>query len=111
KGFNIADENTKTLERGQVRVAGNGGMVLYYIGEHDAPTAAHLVEALQQSDFAGIILTREQMPGTFALALAHVDIEPGPDVLMSFRWNDHVNSSGVAGMIYTSAGTDTNKAT
>lgn len=111
KGLNVADEKESTLARGQVRVAGNGGMTLFYVGEHDRQTAARLVEVLQQTDFASVILTREPTPGTFPMSLVHVDADPGPDVLMSFRWSDHANSSGTQGMIDANAGTDPNKAT
>ncbi|MFL6568910.1 MAG: alkaline phosphatase family protein [Chthoniobacterales bacterium] len=111
KGFNVADEKDSTLARAEVRVAGNGGMALFYVGEHDRPTAERVVEVLQQTDFASVILTREPTPGTFPMSLVHVDVDPGPDVLMSFRWSDHANSSGTRGMIDANAGTDPNKAT
>ena len=58
-----------------------------------------LVEFLQQSDFAGVILTKEPMEGTFTLAQSKIDSADAPDVVMSFRWNDSKNQFGVRGMI------------
>ncbi|MDQ6860086.1 MAG: alkaline phosphatase family protein [Verrucomicrobiota bacterium] len=110
-GFNVAGDEITSLEKGQIRVAGNGGMVLFYIGEHDHATNAGLVKLLQQTDFAGVFFAREELAGTFPMSLAHLDIDPGPDVLMSFRWSDRKNANGVAGMIATNDSGDPNRGT
>ncbi len=80
-------------------VVGNGGSVLFYVIGHDAAVAQHLVSWLQQSDFAGVIFSREKTEGTFSLADAKIDTPSAPDVVMSFRWNDKPNEFGVPGMI------------
>ena len=98
-GFDVATEKDVTLARGQMRVAGNGGTNLYYIGGHDSATAARLVEALQQTDFTAVIFARESLPGTFPLSEAHIDVKDGPDVIMSFRSGEGMNEHGAAGMI------------
>jgi len=54
---------------------------------------------LQQTDFAGVIFTREPMAGTFTLDKAKIDGDRAPDVEMSFRWNENKNQFGVAGMM------------
>jgi hypothetical protein len=58
-----------------------------------------LVEFLQQSDFAGVIFTRQPVEGTFPLTAAQIDTPDAPDVVMSFRWNDKPNEYGIPGMI------------
>ena len=40
-------------------LAGNGGSVLFYVIGHDSTLARRLVEFLQQSDFAGVIFTKQ----------------------------------------------------
>lgn len=109
--FDVASETDVSLRKGQVRVAGNGGLNLYYVGAHDGATIARLVETLQQTDFADVIFTREALAGTFAFSAAHMDIAGGPDVVMSFRWSDRRNENGTAGMIYANGSVDENKGT
>ena len=110
-GFDVATEKESKLAHGQVRVAGNGGTNLYYIGGQDSATAARLVELLQRSDFAGVIFAREALPGTFRLKDVHLEVANGPDVIMSFRWDDRPNQHGVAGMIEVNGSGDAYKGT
>jgi len=55
-------------------LAGNGGSVLFYIIGHDSTVARRLVEFLQQSDFAGVIFTKQPTEGTFALEQANIQM-------------------------------------
>jgi len=80
-------------------LVGNGGSVLFYVMQHDASVTRRLVEFLQQSDFAGVIFTKEPMQGTFGLEQAKVDSQYAPDVVMAFRWHDSKNQFGTPGMI------------
>ncbi len=80
-------------------VVGNGGSVLFYVVGHDATLTRRLVEFLQQSDFAGVIFTKQGLPGTFHLNDAKIDNPHAPDVVMAFRWNDSKNQFGTPGMI------------
>ncbi|MCA1659988.1 MAG: alkaline phosphatase family protein [Verrucomicrobiaceae bacterium] len=98
-GFSAAKKFDGEPERGQILVAGNSGTTLFYVAGRDEGTTARLVEWLQQSDFAGVIFTRQKFDGTFAMDEAHLAKEDGPDVIMSFRWNDATNSFGVPGRI------------
>jgi hypothetical protein len=66
---------------------------------HDTTLTRRLVEFLQQSDFAGVIFTKEAMEGTFRLDQARIETDHAPDVVMAFRWNDAKNQFGVPGMI------------
>ena len=80
-------------------LAGNGGSVLFYIIGHDSTVARRLVEFLQQSDFAGVIFTKQPMEGTFALEQANIQNDRAPDVVMAFRWDASKNQFDVPGMI------------
>src|SRR6266516_4302994 len=104
KILNDAGFATKTVFKdepkpGDIMLAGNGGSVLFYIVGHDKTIRRRLVEFLQQSDFAGVIFTKEPMPGTFGLEQAMIQNNYAPDVVMAFRWNDSKNQFGVPGMI------------
>jgi arylsulfatase A-like enzyme len=57
------------------------------------------VEFLQQSDFAGVIFTKQPMEGTFGLSQATIESDHAPDVVMAFRWSDGKNQFGVPGVI------------
>ncbi len=79
-----------------VNVGGASG--LYAIGR-DPAVVEKLVTLLQTSDFAGPIFTREALPGTFPLHLAHLDSPGSPDIVFSFRWRDAANAHGTHGLI------------
>ena len=98
-GFIAKTEFNDQPKPGEIMLAGNGGSVLFYVTGHDETVTRRLVEFLQQSDFAGVIFTKEPMEGTFALGQATIQNPHGPDVEMAFRWNDSKNKFGVPGMI------------
>jgi hypothetical protein len=72
---------------------------LFYVIGHEAAVTKRLVEFLQQTDFAGVIFTREPMEGTFTLDRAKIDNQYAADVVMAFRWTEEKNQFGVPGMI------------
>ena len=84
---------------GDIMLAGNGGTVLFYVIGHDETTTRRLVEVLQQSDFAGVIFTKQPMEGTFSLQQANIQNDQAPDVVMAFRWEPSKNQFGCPGMI------------
>jgi predicted AlkP superfamily pyrophosphatase or phosphodiesterase len=101
-GFSAQTEFRDEPKRGDIMLAGNGGSVLFYIEGHDAEVTHRLVEFLQQTDFAGVIFTKEPTPGTFGLEQAKIDppeARHAPDVVMAFRWNEKKNQFRVPGMI------------
>ena len=98
-GFAAKTEFEDEPKSGDIMLVGNGGSVLFYVVGHDATVTRRLVEFLQQSDFAGVILTRQGLPGTFHLDDAKIDNPHAPDVVMAFRWNDSKNQFGAPGMI------------
>lgn len=98
-GFDAVTAFTNEPKSGQIMIVGNGGTVLFYVIGHDAAVARRLVEFLQQTDFAGVVFTREPMEGTFTFDKAKIDNEHAPDVEISFRWAGEKNQFGAAGMI------------
>jgi arylsulfatase A-like enzyme len=98
-GFTAKTEFNEQPKPGEIMVAGNGGSVLFYVTGHDEKIIRQLVEFLQQSDFAGVIFTKQPMEGTFGLDQATIQSPHGPDVVMAFRWNDSKNQFGIPGMI------------
>ena len=98
-GFVAKTEFEDEPKPGDIMLVGNGGSVLFYVVGHDATVTRRLVEFLQQSDFAGVIFTKQGLPGTFHLDDAKIDNPHAPDVVMAFRWNDSKNQFGTPGMI------------
>jgi predicted AlkP superfamily pyrophosphatase or phosphodiesterase len=98
-GFDAVTVFADEPKPGQIMLVGNGGSVLFYVIGHDAAVIHKLVEFLQQTDFAGVIFTREPMDGTFTLDKAKIDNEHAADVVMSFRWTEDSNQFGIPGMI------------
>ena len=98
-GFSAQTEFNDEPKRGDIMLVGNGGSVLFYVEGHDAEVTRRLVEFLQQTDFAGVIFTKEPMPGTFNLNEAEIDCQHAPDVVMAFHWNEKKNQFGIPGMI------------
>jgi len=98
-GFVAKTEFDDEPKPGDIMLVGNGGSVLFYVIGHEAALVRRLVEFLQQSDFAGVILTKQGLPGSFHLVDAEIDSPHAPDVIMAFRWNDSKNQFDVPGMI------------
>ena len=97
--FSAVKIDDKAAPEGAIRVVGNGGTVFFYIDGHQVETNARLVQWLQKTHFAGVIFSRAALDGTFPLARFHLETPEGPDVVMSFHWNNRRNEHGVAGLI------------
>jgi arylsulfatase A-like enzyme len=98
-GFVATTEFTGEPKPGDIMLAGNGGTVLFYVTGHDTTVTRRLVEFLQQSDFAGVIFTKQPMEGTFGLEQTKIQSDQAPDVVMAFRWDGSKNQFGIPGMI------------
>ncbi len=98
-GFAAKTEFDEQPKSGDIMLVGNGGSVLFYVTGHDVTVTRRLIEFLQQSDFAGVIFTKQGLPGTFHLTDAKIDNPHAPDVVMAFRWNNSKNQFGAPGMI------------
>jgi predicted AlkP superfamily pyrophosphatase or phosphodiesterase len=98
-GFAATTEFNLEPRPGDIMLAGNGGSVLFYVTGHHTTVTRRLVEFLQQSDFAGVIFTKQAMEGAFGLEQANLQSDRAPDVVMAFRWDASKNQFGVPGMI------------
>jgi len=98
-GFVAKTEFDDEPKPGDIMLVGNGGSVLFYVVGQDTTVTRRLVEFLQQSDFAGVIFTKQGLLGTFHLKDAKIDNPHAPDVVLAFRWNDSKNQFGTPGMI------------
>ena len=103
-GFRAAREFKEPPGTGDVMVDGLGGSVYLYVVGHDPETTAKLVKFLQGSDFAGVIFSRDGLPGTFPLQAAHIDSAGAPDVVVAMRWTDDKNAAGLPGEVICDGG-------
>ncbi len=103
-GFDAVRHLPDAPKAGQVLVVSLGGSVEFYVVDHDAATIRRLVDYLQHSDFAGVILTRREEEGTFTFAQLQIETSSAPDVLVASRWNDRPNEFGTPGQIASDIG-------
>ncbi len=103
-GFDAVRAFADHPPRGQILVVTLGGSVALYVAGHDPEMIRRLVDFLQQSDFAGVIFTREARPGTFTFAQAMIETADAPDLLVACRWNDQPNEFKVRGAIASDIG-------
>ena len=103
-GFDAVRAFGEKPNRGQILVVSLGGSVAFYVVDHEQAVIEKLIDFLQRSDFAGVILTREKHEGTFTFAQAEIDAPAAPDVIVACRWNDQPNEFRIAGQIASDIG-------
>jgi arylsulfatase A-like enzyme len=103
-GFDADREFSDKPHAGQILVVTIGGSVEFHVDNHDATVISRLIDFLQRSDFAGVILTRRAREGTFTLTQAQLDAPTAPDVLVACRWKEQPNEFGTAGQIASDIG-------
>ena len=93
-------------EPGGVAVAGNGGAALLYVPDGDAAVVDRLATYLMGEHWAGPILVadRFELEGTHSTSLLGLDGPRGPDLALSFSWEDRPNEHGQPGYAYVIAG-------
>lgn len=110
-GFNAVRELAAKPPSGQILVVSLGGSVGFYVVDHDQKVIRGLVDFLQRSDFAGVILTRNAQDGTFTLDQAKMNTPTAPDVVAACRWDDQPNKFGVAGQVASDIGRNVGEGT
>ncbi len=110
-GFSAVREFKTPPKPGDVLVDGLGGSVFLYVAGHDKETIRRLAGFFQRSDFAGVVFTRDGLPGTFSLGTVHIDSPDAPDVAVALRWTDEKNASGFPGEIFADGGRRTGQGT
>jgi arylsulfatase A-like enzyme len=103
-GFSAQRVFQSPPKAGDIVIASQGGAVLFYIHGRDSELALKLVRFLQQQEFAGVLLAREAISGTFTLDQALFSSAHPPDVVMSMRWSDGKSKTGVPGLFYSDGG-------
>jgi hypothetical protein len=59
-----------------------------------------LVEFFQTSDFAGVVISRLAIPGTFPMERLRIGSAQGsPDLVVSLRWTGDKNENGAPGLL------------
>ena len=94
-GFDAVRDFPDKPKPGQILVVTLGGSVEFYVVDHDEAVIGKLIDFLQRSDFAGVILTRRAHEGTFTFEQARVDAPTASDVIVACRWNDQPNEFGI----------------
>ncbi len=84
---------------GDILVIGNGGTVFLYVQGSDAALVERITRCLQRQDFAGVLFTREGLPGTFSLKDGRLHSKFAPDIVMSLRWSPAKSTNGTPGLI------------
>jgi arylsulfatase A-like enzyme len=84
---------------GEVLAVNNGGSVMFYIIGHSKEIGRELTDIVQKSDYAGVLFSRWNFPGTFDLHTAHIATKDAPDIVMSFRWTAAPNVYGAPGSV------------
>jgi predicted AlkP superfamily pyrophosphatase or phosphodiesterase len=97
-GFHAYRKFATSPAIGDVMVVGLGGTVNLYVTGHDKRTVQRIVEFLQETDFAGVILSRFEIEGTFPLSVATLDAPTAPDIVVSLRWTGDRSRTGLPGM-------------
>ncbi len=103
-GFSASREFKSPPRKGDILVVGQGGSVLFYVTGRDVGTTRKLVDFLQQQDFAGVILMRKALEGTFTLDQACIDSPRAPDVVLSLHWSPDKSGIGVPGVFISDGG-------
>ena len=98
-GFHAAKEISEKPNPGDILVCGNAGTVLFYVRDHDPKVTQRLVDWLEESDFVGMMFTRDKIGGTPSLDQIQLRTPNSADVVMAFRGSEERNQFGLPGMI------------
>ena len=94
-------------ETGGVVVALNGGAAHLYVPDGNPEVVDHLVIYLMAEHWAGPILVADRfghIEGTHPTSLVGLDGPRGPDLALSFSWEDRENEHGQPGYAYATGG-------
>lgn len=104
QGFPVGGGFLEKPEPGTIVGVPLGGLVNFYVVGRDRGVAERLVRHLQTTNYAGVLFSRESLPGTFGLAEVGLDGPDAPDVVMSMRWSGDAPGPGLPpGLIFNSS--------
>ena len=97
-GFQTGRVAMGGLKPGAVVAVSNGGSTLLYVGGHDPEVCRRLASYLELQDWAGVVFSRQPLPGTFGLSEARIDSPEAPDLVVSLRWTLGRSRTGAPGL-------------
>ena len=95
------------LSEGRILLAPNGGSVLIYLNNLEEGLPDKLVAWMMSQHWCGPILATEKLSyleGTLPASIIGNDGIRGPDLTMSFKWNDEDNQHGYKGHVFSTNG-------
>lgn len=98
-GFKANDKFDHQPTGDEIMIASNGGTILLYTGDHKPELIQKLVKFFQHWQHTGVIMTRREMPGTFAMSTLHIDSGDAPDLAVSLHWSDTLSENGTPGLL------------
>jgi arylsulfatase A-like enzyme len=98
-------------QSGEILAVGNGASMMFYVIGHDEEVGRKLTRFLQTTDYAGVIFSRWNLPGTFDLHTGHIATKDAPDVVMALHWTSDPNMYGAPGMVDGDGGRKKGKGT
>src|SRR5712692_10722057 len=99
----------KPIPAGSIVVAANAGSDYLFVPDGDAKTVRAAVVSLQSRLQFGAIFVRDKyggIPGTLGMRLINTDSPAngrGPDIIVSFSFDEHVDVAGGPGISYASS--------
>ena len=98
-GFKAEGTFYKNPEKGNVLHIGLGGTNTFYVIGHDPAVLQRLVTFIQNSEWAGVIFTKEGLEGTFKLADAGIDTPGAPDIVVAAKWKTDTMKNHMPGTL------------
>ncbi len=86
EGINARSEWDMPPSNGDVVVVGNGGSLMFYVVGKSLGVVEKTLGILQRQPFAGVLFTRNGLPGTFPLAEARIAAPTAADIVLATRW-------------------------
>lgn len=85
-GINARANWTEPPAPGDIVVVGNGGSVFLYVIGRAPERVGDVARVLQRQPFAGVLFTRDPLPGTFPLSEIMLAGPDAPDLVLATRW-------------------------
>jgi arylsulfatase A-like enzyme len=97
--FKAEGSYKKPPEKGNILITGLGGSMGFNVIGHDEEVRRKLITFLQNSNWAGVIFTRDGFDGTFKLSDINIETPEAFDVIVSMKWKDEKSEHGTPGVI------------
>ncbi len=95
QGFPVGSGFREKPQNGTIVGVTLGGLATFYVVGKDPAVTERLVRYLQTTAYAGVLMTRDKIAGTFSLADVGLDGPNAPDVVMAMRWTSDIPAEGL----------------